>query len=131
MGATFDLTAKTVTFQTNHFSTYVIAATADVTTPVAPIGVQYTSHVQHIGWQIYVNDGAQSGTTGKSLRLEALRITISGLTGYAVKYRVYVQCIGWMEWQTTQNGTSISDAAVAGTTGKSLRIEAVEIEIVK
>ena len=36
---------------------------------------------------------------------------------------------GGKSWQTTQNGTSVSSAPIAGTTGKSLRIEAVEIVI--
>jgi uncharacterized repeat protein (TIGR02543 family) len=93
--------------------------------------ITYQAHVQHLGWQQSVSNGAVAGTTGKSLRLEAIRVTLSGLDGYAIKYRVYVQSKGWMDWQTTVNGTEITDAAVAGTIGKALRVEAVEIELVK
>ncbi len=174
MGATFDLAAKTVTFSTNHFSTYLIATAS----AAANVGVTYNAHVQNIGWQTYVSDGAEAGTDGKSLRVEAvnikltgsvptgasitysahvqnvgwqkavsngitagtfgkslrveaLKITLGGMPGYSVKYRVHVQNKGWLDWQTTANGTSIDSAAIAGTTGKSLRVEAVEIQLVK
>jgi uncharacterized protein YjdB len=71
MNATFDMTAGTATFTTNHFSTYVIATT---TAAASTIGVTYASHVQSSGWLPYVSDGALSGTTGKSRRLEAFNI---------------------------------------------------------
>lgn len=178
MDATFDLTAGTATFQTNHFSTFIIATNDISTTPVTPIGVTYSAHVQKTGWQAFVNDGqeagtdhkslraeavqikltgdvptgakityeahvqdlgwlsavsdsAKAGTTGQNRRLEALKITLSGMPGYEVKYRVHVQSKGWLAWQTTANGTDISKAAIAGTTGESRRVEAIEIEIVK
>ncbi len=91
----------------------------------------YKAHVQSIGWQKGVSDGALAGTSGLSKRMEALKITLSGFPGYEVKYRAHVQNIGWMNWQTTQNGTSIDDAPTAGTVGKALRVEAVEIMIEK
>jgi hypothetical protein len=178
MDATFDLTAGTATFQTNHFSTFIIATNDISTTPVTPIGVTYSAHVQKTGWQAFVNDGqeagtdhkslraeavqikltgdvptgaeityqahvqdlgwlsavsdgAKAGTTGQNRRLEALKITLSDMPGYEVKYRVHVQSKGWLAWQTTANGTDISKAAIAGTTGQSRRVEAIEIEIVK
>lgn len=93
--------------------------------------ILYQAHVQRLGWMSQVQDGALAGTTGKSLRLEALRISFSGLSGYAVKYRAHVQNVGWQPWVTTASGTDLSQAAVAGTTGKGLRLEAIEIEIVK
>lgn len=98
----------------------------------APSGasIQYQAQVQKIGWQAPVANGALAGTTGKSLRIEALRITLNGLNGYEVQYRAHVQHIGWTAWQTTANGTPIATAAVAGTVGKSLRVEAVDIRIV-
>ena len=34
------------------------------------ISVYYKTHVQNVGWQNYVKNGAMSGTSGKSLRLE-------------------------------------------------------------
>lgn len=97
----------------------------------APTGaaITYKAYVQRYGWQNAVSNGIQAGTDGKALRIEALKVTLSGLTGYAVSYRVHVQNVGWMDWQTTKNGTAIDSATIAGTMGKSLRIEAIEIKI--
>jgi hypothetical protein len=36
-----------------------------------------------------------------------------------------------MNWQTSKNGTDITSAGIAGTTGKRLRLEAIEVRIVK
>jgi uncharacterized protein YjdB len=98
-----------------------------------PVGakITYEAHVQNLGWLPAVSNGTISGTIGKSLRLEALKVTLSGMSGYEVQYRAHVQGIGWQGWQTTTDGTDISNAAVAGTTGKSLRLEVIEIRIVK
>jgi uncharacterized protein YjdB len=63
--------------------------------------------------------------------MEAIKITLSGLPGYEVQYRAHVQNLGWLPWQTTTNGTDIKTAAVAGTTGQSRRLEAIEVRIVK
>ena len=53
--------------------------------------VSYDVHVQNVGWQTWASDGEQSGTTGKSLRLEALRIALQGdvANRYSVSYRTY------------------------------------------
>jgi len=82
--------------------------------------VRYQAHVEGIGWQDWVSDGAVAGTTGKSLRMEAIRIVVSG---YGVRYQAHVQNIGWQDW--------VSDGAVAGTTGQSLRMEAIKIDLVR
>ena len=81
--------------------------------------VRYQAYVEGIGWQDWVSDGAEAGTTGKSLRMEAVRIVVSG---YSIRYQAHVQGIGWQDW--------VSDGAVAGTTGQALRIEAIKIELV-
>ena len=54
--------------------------------------------------------------------MEAIRIKLDN-PEYMVKYRVYVQNIGWMPW--------VKDGEMAGTEGKSLRVEAIEIKIEK
>lgn len=99
----------------------------------APAGatVTYEAHVQSIGWQKAVSGGAEAGTTGRSLRLEALRVTLNGMPGYEVQYRVHVQSLGWLQWQTSANGTAVGSAGIAGTVGRKLRVEAVQIRIVK
>ncbi|HQZ84802.1 MAG TPA: chromophore lyase, partial [Actinomycetota bacterium] len=61
------------------------------------------------------------------LRLEAFQITVKdkgALYGtVSVEYRAHVQGIGWQPWRR--------DGQTAGTTGKALRIEAVQIRIVQ
>ena len=86
----------------------------------AGISVTYRTHVQSIGWQKKVKDGELSGTTGKSLRLEAIRISVSN-TKYTgnIMYRTHVQNIGWQSWK--KNG------GTAGTSGLSYRLEAIQI----
>jgi len=84
-----------------------------------------------LGWLNPVSDGQTAGSTGQSCRMEAIKITLSGLPGYEVQYRVHVKHLGWLSWQTTANGTDISKAAVAGTTGQARRLEAIEVRIVK
>jgi len=85
--------------------------------------IQYRTHVQNDGWQSYVGDGAMSGTSGRSLRLEGINIRIgpnSGLSG-GVQYRTHVQNIGWQDWK--------SNGAMSGTSGRALRLEAIQIQL--
>ena len=91
---------------------------------VRPV-LTYQTHVQNIGWQSWVRDGALAGTSGKSLRLEAMNIRLTGELEqyYHVEYRTHVQNIGWQSW--------VRDGAMAGTSGKSLRLEALQIRLVR
>lgn len=83
--------------------------------------IVYQAHVQKLGWQAVVKDGGVAGDPGKGLRIEAVRIALTGELSqwYNVKYQAHVQKKGWMGW--TSNGS------VAGTTGQGLRIEALEV----
>lgn len=61
---------------------------------------------------------------GISKRMEAIRIKLSGdKDKLSIRYRVYVQNYGWLKW--------VEDGDIAGTVGKSKRIEAIEIKIVE
>ncbi|WEV60430.1 C39 family peptidase [Streptococcaceae bacterium ESL0729] len=84
--------------------------------------VDYSAHVQDIGWQGYVSDNQVAGTVGRSLRMEALRINfpVSGISG-KIEYSAHVQDIGWQEY--------VSNNQVAGTVGRSLRMEALKIRL--
>ena len=84
--------------------------------------VQYQAHVEDIGWQDWKQDGEISGTSGRSLRIEAIRIKLEGTDKYSVKYRMHVQDIGWQDW--------CYDGETAGTQTLSKRVEAIEIQIV-
>lgn len=84
--------------------------------------VKYETHVQNIGWQGERTDGNLSGTEGKSLRLEAIRINAINLpNGAKILYKTQVQNIGWQDWK--------SNGAIAGTSGKSLRLESIRIKL--
>jgi uncharacterized protein YjdB len=91
----------------------------------------YITHVQSYGWQgnqydssTWKKDGEMAGTSGKSKRLEAIRIKLTGEIAehYDVYYRVHAQTFGWMGW--AKNGEA------AGTAGYSKRLEAIQIVLV-
>ncbi|MCI6676236.1 MAG: endo-alpha-N-acetylgalactosaminidase family protein [Clostridiales bacterium] len=84
--------------------------------------ISYTTHVQNIGWQAEVMDGAMSGTKGKGLRLEGIKIRVNGdgLKG-GVEYTTHVQNIGWQSY--------VSNGAMSGTKGKGLRLEGIKIRL--
>lgn len=63
------------------FSAIPISANAAGTPSVA-----YCAHVQDIGWMGEVADGALAGTTGRSKRVEALKIHINGDSNLGVSY---------------------------------------------
>ncbi|MBC3802960.1 hypothetical protein GH808_00690 [Acetobacterium fimetarium] len=85
------------------------------------LSAYYSTHVQNIGWQDYVADGAMSGTEGKGLRLEGLKIELTKKDGVGIKYTTHVQNIGWQDY--------VVDGELAGTSGKGLRLEAVKMEL--
>ena len=86
------------------------AVAAGTPTPVPGQG-----HVQNLGW--LPTSTTIIGTTGKALRLEAVK-----LTGFPVEYQAHVQNLGWLPW--------VDAGEQAGTTGKSLRMEAIRIRLV-
>lgn len=94
---------------------------AQTTLPTTPV-ITYSSHVQNIGWQSEVKDGAISGTVGFSQRVEAVRMQLGQMAVEGnIQYRVNVQDAGWTEWST--NGQ------IAGTLGQAKRVEAIEAKL--
>lgn len=109
---------------TTGFSTRLEALLIDLRTirekyPDAKLSGDF--HVQNIGWVHLDNIEPDTliGTIGKSLRLESFRLHLTGVPDKKLYYEAHVQGIGWQGKK--------SDGEVAGTTGKSLRIEAVKI----
>ena len=84
--------------------------------------VLYTTHVQDYGWQSEVADGAMSGTSHQSKRLEGIKIKLykPQYTG-SIRYKTHVQDIGWQNF--------VYDGAMSGTSGQSKRLEAIRIEL--
>ena len=99
--------------------------------------VYYRVHAQNIGWMSWAKNGESAGTAGYSYRLEAIQIVLleKGVeptiptdtkTIYSYKqpqlsYQTHVQNIGW------QN--RVVDGVIAGTSGKSLRLESISIQL--
>ena len=90
----------------------LVAVLAAAAPAQAREGVWAVAHIQNLGWGDPNPDFV--GTTGQSLRLEALQLVdpVADIQGH-------VQNLGWGGW--TQVG-------VVGTTGQSLRLEAIRIQ---
>lgn len=84
--------------------------------------LSYKAHVEDIGWQTIVNEEAAAGTTGKSLRMEALQINLKNFDGgNGIFYRAHVSNVGWQGWKAS--------GEITGTTGQKKAIEAMEIKL--
>ena len=85
--------------------------------------LQYQTHVQREGWQDWKKNGQTSGTTGRSLRLEGIRIKIDDAPySGTIQYRTHVQTYGWEDsWK--------SSGEMSGTQGESKRLEAIQIRL--
>jgi hypothetical protein len=83
--------------------------------------LRYLAHVQNIGWQRKVNTGQVAGTIGQSLRTEAFILETPGSTAIAnIEASAHVENLGWMGWRP---------ASRIGTTGLSLRMEAIQFRL--
>jgi|GEM_PF-1446152 len=108
---TATITARTVNYK---------SAACKIT--INPVSINYQTHIQDIGWQETKTDGATSGTSGQSKRLEAIKISLAdqNFSG-SVEYKTHVQDIGWQDWKKNN--------AVSGTSGLSKRLEAIRIRL--
>lgn len=75
-------------------------------------------HVQNKGWMNKVGENAVIGTTGKSLRLEALKFDTKGKR---LDVQVYIKGKGWKTYTNVQPNT------IVGTTGQKLQIQAITL----
>ena len=92
--------------------------------------IVYEVHVQNEGWMAPVKNGNFAGTAGKSQRVESIKIRLEHLPGYDVYYRGPVQNVGDIpqvdgDWGWKKNGEEL------GTTGSSLRLEELQVKLVK
>ena len=83
--------------------------------------INYQSHVQNIGWQNTVKNNEIAGTTGRALRLEALKINVQSDISGDIEYQGHVESIGWQNW--------VKNGELAGTTGRALQLEAIKIKL--
>ena len=83
------------------------------------------AHVENLGWMAEQSSGSSRifvGTTGQSLRVEAIRLWLDGSWGQ-LEGRAHVQNDGWQPW------TALSSTNAAGTSGRSLRVEALRLRL--
>lgn len=78
-----------------------------------------------MGWQNFVYNGEMAGTSGRLLRLEGIKIELTGemANQYDIYYRVHIQDFGWLGW--AKNGQP------SGSQGHSKRLEGIEIVLVR
>ena len=85
--------------------------------------IEYTTHVQDVGWQDYVKGGEMAGTAHRSLRLEGIKIRlVNAPYSGDIEYRTHIQNLGW-ETEFKKNDD------MSGTSHRSLRLEAIEIRL--
>ena len=85
-----------------------------------PASISVRSHTSNIGWMSPVDGGSVAGTTGRGLPMEALETQL-GWYGHSgsIELRGHVSNVGWQQWSKGH----------CGTTGKSQRLEAVQIRL--
>ena len=95
-----------------------------VSNAATDMSISYNTHIQNLGWEadFSKSNGQISGTSGQSLRLEAIKIRLNNApSGVSLKYQVHVENEGWQGWK--------SNGEMAGTSGKSYRLEAIKIKL--
>lgn len=98
-------------------SVCALPSVADAASPT----VTYKAHVQNRGTLPEVKNGAICGTTGQGLRMEAIWIKISGMSG-SIEYNTHIQNRGW-------DTRYRSNYEMGGSSGQSLRLEAIRIRL--
>lgn len=97
-------------------------------------GLWYRAHCESVGWLDPVHDGQVAGTTGYGKRMEAIKITPpKGVTLNVMTHeqgRGDVIYRGVCKGQSSGTGSSANDPII-GTVGKSKRLEAVNIAVVR
>lgn len=95
--------------------------------------IYYRVHAQNIGWMGWAKNGAPAGTQGYAARLEAIQVLIVDKNAAApgstndsfrrtwITYNTHIQGSGWL--------SDVHDGAVSGSTGKGLRMEALNMHL--
>ncbi len=100
--------------------------------PLSDVNVVYRTHIQTYGWEgkegdpsTWKSNGAMSGTSGQSKRLEGINVVVNSADGedldLGVQYTTHCQNYGWLPWS--------SNGDMNGTEGESKRLEAIMIKL--
>ncbi|MBR4514834.1 MAG: chitobiase/beta-hexosaminidase C-terminal domain-containing protein [Lachnospiraceae bacterium] len=103
--------------------------TVKKTFAIKKVTLKYRAYVQKKNWMAWstagigtkVNEAKFAGTTD-NLRMETIQMQLSGIGG-SVKYRAYVEKMGWTQWATTADKSTF-----AGTKGMSRRVEMIQLK---
>ncbi|MBC3797152.1 hypothetical protein [Acetobacterium tundrae] len=105
---------------------------ASVSAATKSPGVSYQTQIENIGWEADAgigikSNGDTSGTSGRSLRLEGIKINLDS-QGYdlGVSYQTHIQDIGW---EADAGRGWKSNGVMSGTQGESKRLEAIQIKL--
>ncbi len=99
----------------------VYAAEDETETEITP-SIEYTAHVQDLGWLNPVTDGQLGGTEGQAKNLEALKVNVKNLPANDYfEMRGHSANVGW--------GTPVYNEGEIGVTGKNWPLEAVSFNI--
>lgn len=95
--------------------------------PAIQPNVIYQTHIQNVGMQEVAFNGNVSGTTGKGLRLEGIKIFVEDYSyDLGVEYQTHIQNIGWEK----EAGQGLkSNFQFSGSEGKSYRLEGIKIKL--
>ena len=94
---------------------------AEAATTSQGVSVVYQTHVESVGWQAEVKNGEMSGTSGRSLRLEGIRIRMEGASELGIQYTTHCEKYGWLPWS--------ANGEMNGTEGESKRLEAIKLQL--
>jgi len=84
----------------------------------------YSIHEENVGDEAFFPQGSTLGTVGVAKRIEGITINISNITvGYKLQYRANIQNLGLTSW--------MDSGAYCGTKDKALRVEEIEVQIIK
>ena len=83
-------------------------------TEAKPVNLHYRGYVQNKGWLPVQASGGTAGTTGRGLRLEAVKIDYKNHDVYA---KAHIQDKGWVDYG------KITASTVIGSTEQSKRLE--------
>ena len=63
------------------------------------VSIKYQVFIEGLGWLEYQENGKGAGTTGKSLRIEAIKINVPFKPCKGdITYRVKIQVFDWSNW---------------------------------
>lgn len=112
---------KSLIFKVNAFSEFGVVGTK-TSADTGSVSCTYQTQIENVGWQELKTNGAISGTEGKGLRLEGIKINVVAEgKDLGVEYQTHVQNLGWQGFKS--NGT------MSGTEGKALRLEGIQIRL--